>query len=82
LVRPVDGRQFRHEHAKACATCSKVVDRIPLARPINAGAELALLRSVIVDVGERRVPAAEALAWLRSSLPNGSDRVGRQPRRH
>ena len=75
LVLPLPGKHFQARHPKACESCVRITQRHPLQLGINAGSELATLRSVIVDIAERRVPTMEALRWIQNSVPSDSPGV-------
>jgi hypothetical protein len=75
LALPLPGQHFQFRHPKACESCARITRRHPMQFGINAGAELARLRSVIVDVAERRVPPIEALRWIENSVPSDSPGV-------
>jgi hypothetical protein len=84
LALPLPGQHFKVRHPQACESCVQITHRHPLQFGINTGAELARLRSVIVDVAERRVSPTEAVRWIENSVPSGStdvvvpDRLGRR----
>ena len=75
LALPLPGQHFQARHPKACESCVRITQRHPLLLGINAGSELARLRSVIVDIAERRVPPIEALRWIENSVPSDSPGV-------
>ena len=75
LTMPVIGQHFNERHVKACLTCVQRARAQPLRFGISPGSELARLRSVIVDVAERRLQPAEAMRWILATTPSDSSNV-------
>jgi hypothetical protein len=69
LASAVNGQHFTPMHPRACRTCTSVADSNPLRYGISASNELSRLRSLLDDVGERRVDPADALSWIRANSP-------------
>jgi hypothetical protein len=70
LAAPLAGRHFQAGHQRACRSCSDIAAANPLRFGISSSNELSRLRSLLDDVDERRVPAADALRWIRANSPN------------
>ena len=75
LTVPLPGQNFKERHSKACVTCVRLARTQPLRFGISPGSELARLRSVIVDVVERRLEPAEAMRWILATTPSDSSDV-------
>ena len=82
LAAPVPGRHFSSRHPKACRTCATLTESTPLRQGINPSNELALLRALIVEAEEQRVPVDRFVDWLRSGwLARATATPSRRPAR-
>jgi hypothetical protein len=75
LTAPLPGQHFNERYSKACIACVRLARAHPLRFGISPGSELARLRSVIVDVEERRLEPAEAMRWILATTPSDSSDV-------
>ena len=69
LALPINGQHFTALHPRACRTCTTVSDSNPLRYGISASNELARLRSLLDDIGEKRIPPTSALSWILANSP-------------
>lgn len=69
LALPVTGQHFTTMHPRACRTCTTVADANPLRYGISSSNELSRLRSLLADIDELRIPASDALSWVRANAP-------------
>lgn len=70
LLAAPSGRSFSGIHPAACRTCTAIADRSPLRQRVEPSNELARLRAIIDEAGERRHDPAAALAWLVADHPD------------
>lgn len=69
LAAPAPGRHFNLGAPRACKTCAKIVRAHPLHHGVNPSNELANLRALLAEAGERRIPADHVLAWIEANAP-------------
>jgi hypothetical protein len=74
LAAPAPGRHFSVRHPQSCASCARLVESTPLSHGINPSNELALVRALIDEADERRIPVDDWVGWLRATSNRRSAR--------
>jgi hypothetical protein len=70
LMAPTPGRWFSATDHVSCATCRLSAANAPLRHGVNASQQLARLRALLEEAGERRLSPRSALDWVTRSAPD------------